>query len=292
MNGGGRGYHDPNGPGAGATAGLDAYVDGLMSPAERDAFERRLAVDPALSEGLATQRRLDRSLCGLFAVPPFIGLPTNGHPTPDSGPGGAGSNGAAKATATAAAAAATVPSVLPYNLILGALAAIIVSCVSWLAYTAFADPRRSFEDVYKDPVVARAIPSSCGGGDPHDTPAGETACTRMLGGLATMRKLPAGVEIIGIGVEAVLSKQTLVMRAKVDGRDVVVFADTPRNVDASAAKSKVGRRAGGLNVFLRQGNGLLLYEISPFDTPRLLDLYDFPLTSNPDKPSSTAPAGR
>jgi hypothetical protein len=281
MNAGGREQLDPGAPDPGSA--LDAYVDGVMPPAERAAFERRLAADPALAAGLAAQRRMDRSLRGLFVVPPFAGLPINGHPTPDpTSPVGNGMplNGMPVTGAVKTAAAAVTKAAAPYNLILGGLMAVIVVCVSWLAYNALHDPRRSFEDVYHDASAARVSPGAA---------SAESACGGMLGGLVTVKKLPAGVKIVGSGIEQVLSERTVVIRARVEGREVVLFADMASRVDQSSAKARVGKRADGLNVFMRQGNGMMIYEMTPFDKPKILGLLEFPPLALPE---CTNPPGR
>src|SRR5262245_37467503 len=90
MTGDPRQHPDSDGgaSGGGGGASLDAYLDGQLAGPARDAFEARLARDPQLAEGVEAQRKLDRALLGLFVVPMFPGMPTNGHPHPNGGPNG------------------------------------------------------------------------------------------------------------------------------------------------------------------------------------------------------------
>ena len=52
------------------TRKLDAYLDGLLEAAERDAFERKIASDPKLRVDVERQAIVDASLARLFAAPP------------------------------------------------------------------------------------------------------------------------------------------------------------------------------------------------------------------------------
>jgi hypothetical protein len=260
MNGPG-GQFDPSG--AGGDAGLDAYLDGIMPPEQRAAFEQRLARDPALAADLAAQKRIDGALASIFAVPPFVGLPTNGHPAPH--PAAPGANGAAQATLQA------VKTTFPYNLILAGLGVVAVTLISWLAYLQFHDPRKSIVEIYNDPVSARALPASCGGESENV----ESICTDVLSGRVKIKKLPAGMQIIGLGIEPVLSKYTYVIRAKIDGREVLVFIQDSFSADKAAAEKAI-KSGGPLHVFQREANGTLLLELSPFEKARMLDLLEIP----------------
>jgi hypothetical protein len=260
MSGAG-GQFDPTG--ADGDAALDAYLDGVMPAGERVAFEKRLARDPALTAGVAAQKRIDGALAAMFAVPPFVGLPNNGHPAPH--PASPGANGAAQAALQA------VKTALPYNLILAGLGVMAVTLLSWLAYLQFHEPRKSMFEIYKDPVSARALPSGCNGESENV----ESICTDVFSGKVKVSRLPAGVQIIGMSVEPVFSKYTYVIRARVDSREVIVFIQDSVSADKSAVE-KARKNGGELHVFPRESNGTLLIELSPFDKPRLLDFLEIP----------------
>src|SRR5262245_29538113 len=55
---------------------LEAYLDGLLLPAERPRFESRLQQDSSLAGQIACQRRIDASLERLFVPAPLDHLAT------------------------------------------------------------------------------------------------------------------------------------------------------------------------------------------------------------------------
>ena len=280
MSAGGREHLERNGDGA----ALDAYLDGQLGTSARSAFEARLAGDPALAAELDVQRRLDRSLRGAFLVPPFPGLPTNGHPTPlprsepSSKPSlitGPRAAAAAIAGLTVSAAAQGARRWARDNVLLSAaLGVMIAGSVLWLAYTAHANRRVTFDEVYRD-VVASPPTSGSSTAAPF-----ESACAKSLGrALQARNVVPNGVQMLGVIEAPVLSRKTVVLRARVDGQDVLLFADRPEE------EAEALRRMGGgchLHLFRRDAGGLVLYELTPLDQPRLLDQYAEAPPTTPD----------
>jgi hypothetical protein len=259
MSGDGSAQFDGPGGDAASPATLDAYLDGQLAPAERSAFEARLAGDPALATNAEMQRRIDASLAGLFAVPMFPGLPTNGHPKdlPNNGP-------------PAAPNAAPVVQ----KVISGMLAAAVLGVLSWLLYSIFfADPRMSFADVYEQQAkAALAAP---------DAPAiGSMGC-----GLAFKGRDP-NVRVTAMTMAPVVSKNTIVFRAMVDGKPVVVFTDSSLRDDGKASRAS---KSSNLHLFKRQSMGVVMYEMTPFDRPRLLPDLDvvLPECSPETQPSNS-----
>lgn len=260
MNGGGRGHPDDHTPPA--AADLDAYVDGHLSGAARAAFESRLADDPALAARLDFQRQLERALRGLFVAPAFPGVPANGHPTPL--PRHAAS---AAAASTAGRFAARW---LRREVVLGGLfatAAVAIAVITWFAQFAPAGSRLTFETVYRQSVASGT--GGCGGA--HDGANLESVCQLSVGRALRLKSVPAGVEVLGVSEARVLSARTVVLRAKVDGAEVLVFADRAKNDDDDAG----ARPANGLRTFRRQMGDVVLYEVTPLAAPRLLDRYEF-----------------
>ena len=262
--------------GSASTSSLDAYLDGRLGGPERTAFEARLGEDPALAAGLDAQRHIDGSLRRMFIVPPFTGLPFDGHPTPAQAarPEPVHAPRAAAAVAGVAISAALGDGARRWTtktLLFGALVSgVVLTAVSWLAYNALADRRQSFNEVYRDLAAVPAQPAGTAGF--------ESACRHSLGHQVAVTQPPAGVEVLGVGEAKVLSPKTVVLRARVDGQNVLLFADRAANDDGRAAARHDGC---SLHLFRRQVGGVVFYELTPFDEPRLLDPYGGPPTTNP-----------
>jgi hypothetical protein len=224
------------------------------------------------------QRRLDRSLRGAFVVPPFVGLPTNGHPTPlprgqatTPAPGVAGPRAAAAAAAGIALSTATDAARRwsRDKLLLTGIGVAIAGSALWLAATFYFNHRVSFDEVYRDVVAAPPPASAAGGSSPF-----ETACQKSLGQALQPRNVPTtGVQFLGVSEAPVLSRKTVVLRARVDNQDVLLFADRAGE-DADALRRMTG--SCHLHLFRRDAGGMVLYELTPLDKPRLLDHYAEP----------------
>lgn len=88
--------------------------------------------------------------------------------------------------------------------------------------------------------------------------------------LALPMELPAGMTLLGFTKCSCLSYATLMMMARVDGREVVVFFDRRGNADRAGDPPPV---ESGLHLHRRDVGAAVLYEISPFESPALLPLF-------------------
>lgn len=78
------------------------------------------------------------------------------------------------------------------------------------------------------------------------------------------------IEPVGLSYGNTLSRGTVHVLARVRGEPVVVFVD---RIDRDAAQVTA---SNGLHLHRGQIDGLVLYELSPFPEPRLLDLFHIP----------------
>lgn len=85
--------------------------------------------------------------------------------------------------------------------------------------------------------------------------------------LATM---PAGARMLGLSYPGGLSRQTTAMLCEVDGKRVIAFVDLAEADDPRLATSTDPE----LHVFREQRDGLVFYEVTPLDEPRVLEFLE------------------
>jgi hypothetical protein len=78
--------------------------------------------------------------------------------------------------------------------------------------------------------------------------------------------LPAGRQMVGLSYLPAISRHSTAMLAKVDQQPVIVFVDKLSRDRPIEAPSE----ASGLRMFRRELGSLVLYEITPFDEPRMI----------------------
>lgn len=239
---------------------LEAYLDGSLDPVERAELERRAADEPALRAAVELQERIDASLRRRFA-----------------GPSASADVLLERARLAATAGAPRVVLLRLRTYVLTGLAAAAVIFLSlgggdWIASALrgsatpsapWQPPFRSMETVYADEVRA--------GFKPKWVCKNETqfaaAYWRRFNTPLTLAAAPAGVKPLGLANSNTITAQTLYMLFEVDGKPVVVFADR--------ASADGGQRAApdGLNLYSRMLDGLVLYELTPLDGPRAMELF-------------------
>jgi hypothetical protein len=264
--------------------GVDAYLDGLLSGPERAAFEARLAGDADLRAELDAQRRLDRSLRGLFVVPPPPPLPpgvhVNGHPRPTS-PGAAGAGGAT-ATAVGSLLAGKGPLILALLLsLLGGAG------LWWLAaggrFWSRSKPDLSIENAYKQLQTDGFAPET------RVTTEAELAKllverldSRIRLSRVVMRQAPPGVQWLGLAGHCGLPFGGAIVMSKVDGRDVLLMVGPSYGNGTQTVPS-----GSKLHLFRRDVGPLVVWEVTPHKQPKLLDLIALP---DANAPPGTRPA--
>lgn len=78
--------------------------------------------------------------------------------------------------------------------------------------------------------------------------------------------MPEGTRMLGLSYPGGLSRDTTAMLCMVDGQQVMAVVDRADRDDATLAKS-----TDALHVFRDQRDGLVFYEISPHEQPRVLE---------------------
>jgi hypothetical protein len=92
-----------------------------------------------------------------------------------------------------------------------------------------------------------------------------------------LRALPGEVKASGIDYAHTLTARTLAVLMSVEEQPVLVLVDTTAGKQGSLRTTN----SAGLGVFRRDIGRLVLYEVSPFDQPRVLDLFFDPDVEHP-----------
>jgi len=235
---------------------IDAYLDGLLSPADIKAFEERLVHDASLREQLRVQREIDARLQGLFAYP---GAPASPAVLASIRPG------RIRRFAWPAAIAA----------------AILLAVAGVQMYTAYlrANPFkiRPVHEYYAALVDAGWKPAwVC-----HSDQEFADMVNFHLGSAVVVPLNAPGVELMGWSYAdnarhgTPIGQQTLSLLTRVEGRNVLVLMDR----DSSDRRLRVPA-SSGLHLHRREVNGVVLYELSPFADARVLP-HAVPATASP-----------
>ncbi|GMV96689.1 MAG: hypothetical protein HRF43_10375 [Phycisphaerae bacterium] len=244
---------------------LEAYLAGRLTGPELTAFERRLAGEPALRAELEAQRRIDAALRGAFAAPELSGVLARAQ--------------VAVAAGRTPASVGRVPfgrRPLVHRLLIEAGVAAVIGLLIGGGYLFWQSrqgdgPRRPalVEQSLGDFYAARA--------QVDFAPDWECPPDRFyrtfdyrLGQPLLMASAP-GVTMKGLAYSNTLSPHTVNVLAKVDGQGVIVYADL-----AETARPARVCENSGLRLFQRRLGPLILYELTPLDAPRVLDLLYIP----------------
>src|SRR5690606_42083595 len=79
--------------------------------------------------------------------------------------------------------------------------------------------------------------------------------------------LPKGIEMLGISYPGGLSRDSTAMLCRVDGQPVIVLVDRA-TADRSDA---IDNGNPALHVFREERDGLVFYEVTPFDSARVIE---------------------
>lgn len=243
-----------------ADAHIDQYLDGLMTNAERAAFEARLEEDASLRAQVEQQRQIDASLKRMFAPATPAGnvdallekASADAAPTETLSPPG-GWRRHVSGQVTFAQAAVVLLALVGFG---------------WLVWSLTAPETPDLSGPPKQTILAAFEQAA----DENFKP--EWVCKndkefavvfwQQLGQAVLMDPPPAGAKWTGIRYCNCVSEKTVCVLAEVDGKDVAVFVDRE---PAELNERKLA--AAGLHAFHRKIDDLYLTELSPLDEPRV-----------------------
>lgn len=267
---------------------LNAYLDGLMDDDARVAYESRLAAEPRLRDLHADHAAMQERLDTAFSAVSFDAAGTvaavmrqvraDAAPAADAEPVAAGPVSAV--AAAPAPAASPAPATAPVGRIgfatwAGRVAAVLllVGSVSFLAVRTaqdrgadLMDPSGMYVSLVDEGFIA---PRTC---SVEEFP---TRMKRATGVPLVLASVPAGFDVLGWSYPGfyggpVLSKDEIVLMAKVNGEPVAVVLDAANDDrDFTPADDR-------LRVHRARLGTLVGVEVSPFAEPRVLPLLQVP----------------
>jgi hypothetical protein len=230
------------------TSLIEGYLDGSLSADDRALFEARLERDPALRSELELQTRIDGSLGRLFEY--------RGHSAPAVPPESTSKSFKIRVWVPIAAAAAIV----------------LIGVVVWLARPApqpqYKIPRPQpvafgLRNHYRAEVHNGFVPMAV-----CTTPeAFEAWVQQNYGTPLRPTETPEGVQFVGWNYTNLISSYTGILLARVDGQPVIVAMDK-----AELQTQPPTEGSGTEHIFSKEVDGLVLYEVTPFEEPRILPL--------------------
>ncbi len=234
---------------------LDAYADGLMTGEQRETVEQALLARPQLERQLHHQRAIDDALRRRLTPPPADEL---------------------QAVLEQAGTAAPGPAWAPWRLMARrlAVAAALAAGVfgAWQIWS-FMQPRppgyqempwRSLAAIYQDEITSGFEPDwVCKDDREFSDTFFDLYRQRLL-----LEPLPEGVAALGLAYGNSISQRTTYLLAEAENQPIVVFIDRAERDAGQSIESDTG-----LHLFERRVGDLILYELSPFAEPRLLDSF-------------------
>lgn len=88
-----------------------------------------------------------------------------------------------------------------------------------------------------------------------------------------LSEMPEGTQMLGLSYPGGISRNTTAMLGQVDGNPVMVFVDEASNRDQVIASVD---QNPNLNVFPVEKNGLIFCEVTPLNSPKMIQYFEFP----------------
>ncbi len=236
-----------------AQAQLDRFLDGLMDERERSEFEQVLASDAELQRAAALQKSIDASL-----------------------------SRAARPEAVEACLAAlplgrvtrSVPSL--YRLApLGIAAAVLAVLATWVWSSQSTPGHRPIALPTPTTLVAayrQAIETGFRAYHECKDPSEYNDRFRERFGQGLVAAAPpVAVTLLGWGTSELPSNRAYTLLLKRDGKPVMLFFD-----ELSADRAPIREPAADVHIYRREIGRMVVYEVTPFDAPVLLDSFRDP----------------
>jgi len=229
---------------------LEAYLDAALEPRDRAVVDDAVGGSPELRRQVELQARIDAGLARLFAVE---------APTEEQ-------------VAAVVASRSRGPRVATGRLGWAAAILAAAAAIGWLVATNFLTGTggndrhfvaRPLADLYRDAVANGFEP----GYQCEDADRFAATFERRQGIPLKLVRLPVGLRMFGLAYIGGLSPETTAMLAEADGQRVMVFVDRA-DLDRSDAAANAGKE---LRVFREVRDGLVFYEVTPLDRPRMIE---------------------
>ena len=234
---------------------LDAYADGLLTGEQRETVEQALPARPQLERQLHHQQAIDDALRRRLTPPPAHEL---------------------QAVLEQAGTAAPGPARAPWRLMarrLAVAAALAAGAFGAWQIWSFMQPRppgyqpmpwRTLAAIYQDEITSGFEPDWVCKDDQEFSDTFDDLYRQPL----LLEPLPEGVAALGLAYGNSISQRTIYLLAEAANQPIVVFIDRAERDAGQSIESDTG-----LHLFERRVGDLILYELSPFTEPRLLDSF-------------------
>lgn len=245
---------------------LEAYLDGQLNPAERASVEAEIQRDPSLRALVERQERIDAGLRRLFAPPAAPELVFSEADASENGVAGRVVSGEVPGTRTGERAARSAWR-RPWVALVSLAAVLALAVGAWWALAP--DPSTELDELQSllEGRVAWQPMQVCTTGD-----AFEDWTARRFG--QPLRPGPGAdrIELVGWRYDRTLSSNTGILLARVGGTPLFVLMDHERN-DRNLAPP---REHSELRVHRRVVGDVVMYEVSPFESPAVLEAIVIP----------------
>ncbi len=235
---------------------LDRYLDGQLPAKEKAAFEQRIAKDAELRKQVELQKKIDSAVIRTLPPPPSakeVLERARGEQKKIVKP----AFGRRRIVALVSLAAVLLVAVLAYLFVFGEKP-VEPGKVAKL-------PHRTFEQAYAERLAKGFKPDwVC-----NDEAEFMASYKKAIGQPLKVAKTDPGVVMDGLAYFNTMSPWTIGFLAHVDGKEVLVFGD-PLSYDENPKLTEGSK----LHLHKRVIDKVVLYELSPFDKPRVLPLFE------------------